>query len=193
MLTRAALGFLNHLLAGESWARQRLAAFAGKTVRLQFGGDRAIGITIGETGLLEGGGDLTQSASVSVTLPVDAPARLLVDRASLFSSATIAGSVELAETLGFVFRNLRWDVEYDLSQIVGDILARRGVQFARQFVDWQRRSAERLALATADYLTGEAATVARRSEVEAFCSEVDSLRDDLARLEKRLQRVEEGG
>lgn len=192
MLTRVALGFLNHLLAGESWARERLAAFAGKTVCLQLGGDRDILATIGNTGLLESASDPVASPSVTVSLPVDAPARLLVDRAALFAAATIAGSADLAETLGFVFRNLRWDIEHDLSQVVGDIFARRGVQFARRFADWQGQSVGRLAQAAAEYLTGEAAVVARRAEVEAFCSEVDALRDDLARLEKRVQQVEAG-
>ena len=192
MLTRAALGFLNHLLRGESWARERLAVFAGKTVRLQLGGDRDVVATIGETGLLGTGADPGGLAGVTVTLPADAPARWLVDRASLFSSASISGSADLAEALSFVVRNLRWDIEHDLSQVVGDILARRGVQLGRQFADWQLRNAERLAQAAAEYLTGEAATLARRSEVAAFCSGVDAIRDDLARLEKRLQRVEAG-
>lgn len=190
MLTGAALGFFNHLLGGESWARERLAAFAGKAVRLQFGGDRDIVATIGNTGLLERGGDPGGSTGVTVSLPADAPARWIVDRTSLFSSVSIAGSADLAETLGFVVRNLHWDIEHDLSRVVGDIPARRGVQLGRRFADWHLRSAERLAQVAADYLTGEAATVAKRPEVEAFCSEVDALRDDLARLEKRVQRLE---
>ena len=33
MLTAAALGFVNHLLAGEDWARARLKPFAGQTAR----------------------------------------------------------------------------------------------------------------------------------------------------------------
>ena len=34
MLLGAALGIVNHLLAGEDWARERLKPFAGQTARL---------------------------------------------------------------------------------------------------------------------------------------------------------------
>ena len=112
MLARPALALVNHLLRGNAWARDRLIGFAGKTALLQFGSSTLL-VRIGDTGLLEAGGAGTP-ATVSITLPADAPALALTDKASLLSSATISGSADLAETLGFVFRHLRWDVEHDL-------------------------------------------------------------------------------
>jgi ubiquinone biosynthesis protein UbiJ len=191
MLTSSALAFTNHLLAGEDWARDRLAGFAGKTASLQLGSQMSVWVRISETGLLER--TVAESPpTVSIQLPADAPVRALSDRASLFASATIAGSAELAETLGFVFRNLRWDAEHDLSQLVGDVLARRGLQLAARLARWQVSGARNLALGVAEYLTEEAPAITRRRDVERFCSEVDALRDDLARCEKRLARAEAG-
>ncbi|MEF8703174.1 MAG: hypothetical protein V5B32_07990 [Candidatus Accumulibacter sp. UW26] len=191
MLARSALAFTNHLLTGEDWARVRLAGFAGKTASLQFGSRTSFWVRISEAGLLERA-VAESSPTVSIQLPADAPVRALTDRASLFASATIAGSAELAETLGFVFRNLRWDAEHDLSQLVGDVLARRGLQLAGGFARWQASGAKNLLLGVAEYLTEETPAITRRRDVERFCSEVDALRDDLARCEKRLARAEAG-
>jgi len=183
----AAFGFANHLLAGEDWARQRLLAFSGQTAELQFG-YALLRFTISKAGLLEEA-DVAAGALVSIRLADDAPVRALADRPSLFSSATVAGSAEFAETLGFVFRNLRWDVEHDLALLTGDVFARRALHLAVALGRWQGASARNLATSIAEYLTEEEAALVPRRALASFCSDVDALRDDLARLEKRVDRL----
>lgn len=182
------LAVVNHVLAGEDWARARLAGFAGLTARVEFAG-ALLRFTILESGLLAVA-EATSPVAVSIRLPDDAPVRALTDRSSLFSAATIAGSVDLAETLALVFRNLRWDVEHDLAQLLGDIVARRAVRLVKGLARWQVRGAGNLAAGLAEYLTEEERAIASRREVEAFCAEVDALRDDFERVEKRLRRFE---
>jgi ubiquinone biosynthesis protein UbiJ len=188
MLARPALALLNHLLASEDWARCKLVAFAGKAARLQLGSGVVLLVRITEEGLLESA-DADTPPTVSITLPADAPVRALTDSASLLSAATISGSADLAETLGFLYRNLRWDIEEDLSQVLGDVVARRAVQLMGRLARWQVSGARNLALSVAEYLTEEETAIARRRDIERFCAEVDALRDDLARCEKRLERV----
>ncbi len=189
LLSRPALAFVNHLLASEPWARERLIGFAGKIARVHFGNGAVLQVRISETGLLEE--DKTGvEATVSIGLPNDAVIRVLTDLPSLFSAATISGSADLAETLGFVFRSLRWDIEHDLSRVTGDIAAHRIFQLAKGLLQWQWQAARNLALGMTEYLTEEEHAIARRGDVEQFCSEVDTLRDDCARFEKRLLRLE---
>jgi len=187
MWSQPPLAVVNHLLSGEDWARGRLAGFAGQTARLEFGGMR-MQFTILETGLFAAA-EAAAAVTVSIRLPDDAPVRALTERSSLFSAATISGSVDLAESLAFVFRNLRWDVEHDLSQLLGDIVARRALRLARGLGQWPARGARNLAVGLAEFLTEEEKAVASRRDVEAFCSAVDALRDDCARVEKRLGRI----
>lgn len=189
LFARPALGFVNYLLTAEPWARGRLLGFAGKIARLPFGNGAVLQVRISESGLLDE--DTTGvEATVSIVLPNDAMIRVLTDPPSLFSAATISGSADLAETLGFVFRNLRWDIEHDLSRVTGDIAAHRILQVAKGLLQWQWRAAGNLALGMTEYLTEEEHAIARRGDVEQFCSEVDTLRDDCARVEKRLLRLE---
>lgn len=188
MLSRAALACANHLLTGASWARSRLQPFAGQTARLALG-RLSIPFGIDRSGLLVPG-DPEAAPAVSISLDADAPLRLLTDRQSLFSSAHIVGAADLAETLGFVLRNLRWDVEDDLSRLVGDIAARRVLQGGQRLAKWQLRATKNLALNIAEYLTEENRAVARRSDLAGLSAGIASLHGDCARVEQRLQRLE---
>ena len=188
MLVNAALKLVNHLLAGEDWARERLVPFAGQRACLELG-TLKLPLLIDRRGLFVAG-DRRAAASVTITLPADAPLRALTDRLSLLSAARLSGSAELAECLGFVLRNLRWDAEADLAPLVGDIAAHRLVAGGRKFVHWHQQQAKNLALNLAEYFTEENPTIARRLDVTDFCAEVGRLSDALARLEARVALLE---
>lgn len=178
---------LNHLLAREDWARQRLGPYAGQTFRIE-GGPALLPITVTESGSLRSAnGD--ESPSVTIAFPADAPLRLLFDAASVLASARLSGAASFAETLAFVFRNLRWDYEGDLAGLVGDIPAHRIAKLLGEGFAWQRSTLQRLGSNLAEFATEESALVTRASEVDLFCADVDRLRDDLARLEKRISRL----
>ncbi len=188
MLVDAALGVLNHLLVEEDWACDHLKAFAGQTARLELGA-LSLPLEITSAGLFRASAK-SAAADVTIRLPADAPLRALTDRPSLFSAAHISGSAELAETLGFVFRNLRWDAESDLSQLVGDVAARRLVEGGKHLARWHQQQAWNLALNLAEYFTEESPAIARHQDVSAFCAEAGSLQEELARLEKRVAALE---
>ena len=189
MLLEAALAFLNHVLAGEEWARDRLRPFAGETVRVELG---ALGFPLRITarGLLAAA-DGKAAAAVSISLPADAPMHLPFGRADLFSAAQVSGPADLAEPLGFVFRNLRWDAEGDIALLAGDILARRICQASRQLVSWQLAQAANLAANVADHFTAENPLLLGRPERSAFANGTADLEKALARVEQRIGTIEE--
>lgn len=185
MLTRALLPALNHVLKGESWAREKLRPHAGAQIRL-LGGLFDLQLGVDEQGYFLPGTSAAP-ADVTLTLPDDLPLRLLTQRDSLFSSVKLAGSVELAETLGFVFRNLSWDVEADLAQMIGDIAAHRLVRLGRSLADNLRNGLQRTGENLAEFLGEESGMAVAREEIANFTQSVSTLRDDVARLEKRLR------
>lgn len=187
MMAALAVAALNHLLGQENWARERLRPFAGQGASLAVGPTR-LTLTITGDGLLAQGGDSLNPA-VEITLPADTPLRYLSDPASVFAAARLTGSVDFAEAIGFVFRNLRWDAEGDLAKIVGDIAAHRLTIVGRQFFGWQKRAAGNLLANLAEYAAEPGGLAVSRPEVEAFCGAVSQARDDLARLEKRLAKL----
>ena len=188
MLVDAALGFLNHLLTGETWARDRLKPFAGQLARLEFGA-LTLPVEVTGGGYFKAGGNRLTPA-VTITLPSNTLIRARTDRPSLFAAAHISGSADLADCLGFVFRNLRWDVESDLASLIGDMAAHRLARAGRQFADWPGRLAWNLARNLAEYLTEERPAIARQPDVAEFCSETNQLQEWLSSLEKRVTALE---
>ena len=187
MFARPLIAAINHVLAGEQWARERLRPFAGQHARIE-AGPLIVGLAIGGDGLFVAGG-AEDEAGVVISLPGDTPFRYLADPASVLTAAKLSGSAEFAETLAFVFRNLRWDAEGELAKVVGDIAAHRLAKVGRTALAWQMQAAGNAMANLAEYVTEERDLVAPKREVTAFCQEVDHLRDDVARLEKRLARL----
>lgn len=186
MLDRAALAVLNHLLADAAWARARLAPYVGRTARLTLPPWR-LDLTITAQGQLAVA--VAAEPDVEISLPAGAPLLALSGPEAVARVVRISGSAEFADALGFVLRNLRWDFEEDLAKGVGDIPAHRIAGLINAFAAWQRQAAINLAENLAEYFTEEQPTLAKPAEVTGFVASVDGLRDDLARLEKRVARL----
>jgi ubiquinone biosynthesis protein UbiJ len=107
----------------------------------------------------------------------------------LLRSVDVSGNARLASEVMLLVRHLRWDLEEDLSRLVGDAAAHRLAQAGRDFVAWQADAAQRLAQSFADYATEEKRVLVRRRELSALGADVASLRDALERLAKRIHRL----
>lgn len=187
MLNQALVAGLNHLLAQNSWARERLQAHTGRVARLALS-PVVLGLGIDAQGYFVLASSSVFDAEISVppgTVPLLAQG---LDR--VMKQVSVSGNAEFADTLGFTLRHLRWDYEEDLARFTGDILARRLAQTLQHMAVWQASAARGLAESTSEYLTEEQPLLVRTADVEAFANEVDALRDDLARLEKRADRLE---
>jgi ubiquinone biosynthesis protein UbiJ len=178
---------LNHLLEREDWARQRLKPYSAQTVHIE-GGPVQLMLTVDETGAFRPS-QADEMPAVTITLPSDAPFRMLSDPSSIFGAARITGAASLAETLAFVFRNLRWDYEADLAGVIGDIPAHRVSRLLAEGAAWQQSAAMRLGLNAAEFATEESGLVTSARDLTLFGRDVDQLRDDAARLEKRISRL----
>jgi ubiquinone biosynthesis accessory factor UbiJ len=114
--------FLNHVLMQEKVAQERLRRQKGKPVRLQWG---EFHLTLAPTaaGLLERTApDAVPELSVTVTQtnPLALAQRVLGgDKPAV----DIRGDVQLAAEVAWLVDNVRWDVEEDLSRLVGDAAA----------------------------------------------------------------------
>lgn len=178
---------LNHLLRSERWAVERLARHAGRQLRVDAGLiDIRLGIDAQGLFVLN---EHQGEPDVTLTLPSDILVRALVDRSKLFSSVKLGGSVDVAETLAFVFRNLKWDAEADLAAVIGDIPAHRLVKIGQSLADSLQDAARNTAENIREYAVEESAMLVAPSDIVAFGEAVNRLRDGVARLEKRLAQL----
>jgi len=182
---------LNHLLEGESWARERLAPFSGEVLELRAPPLPALRLTVAADGRLAAG---AASAAPSLTLTVGAQALPALVRGEdhFLRAIDVSGNARFASEVLYLFRNLRWDYEEDLSRLIGDAAAHRAVRVAREFAAWQKDGACRLAEGFMEYAIEERRLLVPRAELEALAQGAALLRDGLERLEKRLERAERG-
>jgi ubiquinone biosynthesis protein UbiJ len=186
-LDGAAAGFINHLLLGASWAREELRRFAGRTARFDLA-PLVVSLTVDDSGqVAPAGADAT--AAVTIRLTPGLMLRLAARDAAVWREIEATGDADFATAINHVARNLRWDVEEDLSRAFGDIAAHRMVESAQTLARWGERALDNTGRAFAEYWTEEQPLIAGRRDLEEFNRAVDALRDDVARLEKRLENL----
>ena len=188
MIERSALAALNHLLEQQPWAAERLRPFAGQAVEFRCPPFPDLRLRITGNGLLDGAQAETASALVVKLDPGTLPLLLARDETAR-KHVEIEGSADLADAVDHLFRHLIWDFEEDLSKVFGDIIAHRLASSSNALAAWQREAVLRLAENLAEYWTEEQPLLARPADVGGFCRNVDTLRDDVARLEKRIEHL----
>jgi ubiquinone biosynthesis protein UbiJ len=107
-------------------------------------------------------------------------------------SLDITGDAYTAQNFQQLLKYAKPDVEEELSQVVGDAAAHRAGQFARGFRAWVQGVRDTIHSDVREYLQEESRDVPSRYEVERFANQVDALRDDVARLEARINRLAGG-
>jgi ubiquinone biosynthesis protein UbiJ len=188
-LNQAAVSVLNRMLARESWARDKLAPFAGRIARFD-----ATPFTLQLGVLHDGSFEATAEGDPSVTLALSFTALplALFDPHAAMRDVRLEGDAEFAQALSFVLQNLKPEPEEELARFVGDAAAVRIVDMLRTSASHWRMLADRMLDSTAHYIVTEDPMVIGREESAAFAAEVARLRDDVARLEKRIERVARG-
>ena len=106
-----------------------------------------------------------------------------------FSAIKSSGDTAFLAEIFFLSKHLRWDAAEDLSHVTGDIAAERLVHFAEGAQQQMRESAINLSQAFAEYCTEERPLVAKSVHINQFIQQVDALRDDVERLEQRINRL----
>jgi ubiquinone biosynthesis protein UbiJ len=179
---------VNHLLAQEDWARAKLSPHAGKTACFD-AGFQGLNLTVEATGYLA---LAAADALPAVTIKVKAANLPLIvqDMKKAFSYVRIEGDADFANSISQVSQGLRWDAEDDLAKLFGDVAAVRMVSTARAGFAAARDGHQRLAENVAEYLTEEKPVLVRPPAVADFAAEVARLRDDVERMQKRIEKLE---
>lgn len=189
----AATAAVNHALRSEAWARTRLAQHAGKTVRIDLAPIEMTTVVM-EDGLLGAAIDAT-AADVTLSLPMSALPMIIAGaigddaHAAAMRHVRIVGDAELAHVLSTLFQHLRWDVEEDLSRVVGDAAAHRLVAGAKAVAVQVDQVRVRAVDNVVEYLTEERPTLVARVQLDAHARAVRALTEDLDRLDKRIARL----
>ena len=179
---------INHLLASDPQACDRLVAHAGRSLLLTTAGIELHWV-IGADGLLREAApeDAVRPPDLHVVLDTQALREAIANRTSLRLSGTrMTGDAELAQALSWLLAHVRWDAEDDLARVIGDIPARRVAQTGKAALDQAATLWARAGDGTRDWFARAPRDLVSRHEMAALQEGVRDLRDAAARLEKRL-------
>ena len=144
-------------------------------------------------------------AGLQVLMQVDRPAQATLS-GTLFSLSRLAagsasgrlppgvrlsGEIEVAEQFQRLLALARPDFEALLARTLGDALAHSVGTRLQRIGRWVSRSLFSLGQDASEYLRYETDLLPDRSEVAAWIDEVDRLRDDVARLAARVERLQQ--
>jgi ubiquinone biosynthesis protein UbiJ len=197
---------INHVLAGEPWASAELAKHAGKAIALEMPfGQFAVQIT--NSGLLEAvrHADSTEISdgeavppirtALVLTISSQALSTLLTSsgpiRENAFKSVTIAGDADLAQLLGRLAGQLRWEYEEDLSKIIGDAPAHFAVAQGKKIASAGKAAGRDLLENTVEYLSEEKKVLLNQRDFAIHKNQLMELRDSVERLDKRIALLQQ--
>jgi ubiquinone biosynthesis protein UbiJ len=104
-------------------------------------------------------------------------------------SLDLTGDAYTAQAFQELLALAKPDIEEELSMFVGDVAAHHVGELARGLGNWAREARDTMGMNIREYLQEESGDLPSRYEVERFTQQLDSLRDDVARLEARFNRM----
>ncbi|MDX8379961.1 MAG: hypothetical protein R8K48_07980 [Gallionella sp.] len=171
----------------NGWARTKLAHFSGKTVQFKIA-PFSFSYTILPDGAI-GHADQTISADAQCIIAPSLLPRLVLQDELAYAEIKSTGDTSLLSEIFSLSRTLRWDAAEDLSVMTGDIAAERIVQAAQIKHKQLSAATLNLAQAAAEYWTEERPLLAKPQQISLFMQQVDTIRDDIARLDQRIARL----
>ncbi len=193
----AAAKIINRVLGDYPLAGEKLARYAGAHIDVTVG-PLAVSLCISHSGGVEpsaasadAAAAATNPANVRFRISLAALPRLLKKDEAAYREIVFDGDTELAQLLSEIARNVEWDIEEDLSRLLGggrnaDIISHRIVGGAKSLAAVRDEAGQRFTENVAEYLVHERQAFITRDDLETLARDNETLRDDVARLEARL-------
>lgn len=204
-LVAAAQSLVNRYLRFDTEFAEMLAPLAGRVVAVELtGAGIELEVTL-EAGAVQvrvprrpGGAQAQEAAAADVTIRGTPFALLRLareggDDVTAGGTVRVTGDIETAQRLARALSRVDPDFEEMLARVLGDAAARQVGRGVRGLRSLAYASARTMARDIGEFLTEESRLTPGVKELEAFAAGVETLRDDVARLEKRIERVEHGG
>jgi ubiquinone biosynthesis protein UbiJ len=180
-----AIGLANRVLEREDWARERLSAHAGRTVRMVCG-PMASTLAIAPSGMLS---PSQSAADLTLSIP---PLRLptLLARPERWTElVAVDGDAALAATLADLARTLPWFVEQAFASALGPLIGTRVADAGRELLALPERAAQSFGESLSSYARDEAGLGVSASSFADFVAEAAAIAARIDALALRLDQA----
>ena len=136
---------------------------------------------------------ITENYDVQISGSLISFAKLLRNNSSdalRDGTISINGDVAVAQKFQKLFAMIKPDIEEELSHVVGDIMANNIVKVSKKTGDWIQNTRDILQENIKEYLQEEIKLMPSKYEFNLFSKEVSKIRDDIERLEKKINEFQ---
>ena len=189
-LLRLLEGALNRVLTLDSSAVDSLLTLEGRSVALRLKPWPAP-LQISVTGGRLVATDAT-APDLAITASPGALLALAAERGGFQLPAgriDISGDADLARRIQKLFASLDPDWDRPFAQFFGEAAGHQIAKGLRGAMSWGRTTAKSMLLNSSEYLREESRDLVAPGELADFIDDVDRIRDDVERLEARIERV----
>ncbi len=114
-------------------------------------------------------------------------------RENVMKSVKITGDADLAQLLGRLAGQIRWEYEEDLARFIGDAPANFVVRQGKRLISAGQAAATDLLENVVEYVSEERKVLLNKRDFMIRKNELSVLRDAVDRMEKRIQLLERKG
>jgi len=178
----------NRVLDREAWARQRLAAHAGRTFVIA-SGPAASAFAIDESGKVASA--LPSACTPDLTLrlsPLDVPA-FLADPTRWDRYVKAEGDSALASTLKDLAPTLPWLVEQAFASVLGPVAGQRVADLGRRLLAFPEYAGERVGDSVAGYARERSGMLATGDEFRALAQQAGEIASRVDALAARIDAL----
>ena len=175
----------NHLFQQNEWLKKDLSKHKSKSILFNVGPIH-YALIINESGLPEYR-DHIDAYDAEIKLSISSAIELM--RGNKKADIEIKGDIDFATVMSNLLKDVEWDYEDDLSQMIGDIPAYHLVKLGKKVIHSTQKTTFNIADTFTEYWLEEKPLIAKKRVVEQFNNEVDRLRFDVDRLELRFKKL----
>ena len=176
---------LNHVLSQNDWMSSRLKKFHNKTILIKIS-ELSIFFKVNKKGLLEHISQV-KDPDASISMPINSFINQIIHKEN--KGITIKGDIDLAKEVSEILKKTKWDVEEDLSKIIGDVAANRLGILGGKFLNESKKVTISIAEAFKEYWEEEKPLIAKKTRVQQFLAEIDNINEDVERIEAKINNI----
>jgi ubiquinone biosynthesis accessory factor UbiJ len=177
----------NSVLERESWARDKLAPFAGRVFTLAVG-PVSTRFRIADDGKLETAAAASPADLDLALSPMSVPS-FLANPSRWNEFVREDGDAALGGTLKELARTLPWFVESALARALGPLAGQRAADAGRRLLAFPEYATQRLTEGVAGYARDEAGLLARGAQMRQFSASTSDIAQRVEALERRFDTL----
>jgi len=193
ILTAGIEAALNHYIALDAEAPERFGVLEGKVISIEILGlNQTISLFPSADGFLllsdfDGEADATITGSPLALFRLGMAED--VKKILFGGDIQLSGDTALANKFSRLLSQLDIDWEEILAQNVGDIVAHKTFNMAKEAAQWIKRSSQSFSMDSGEYLQEEVRLSPSNAELRQFINQVDGARETVDRLAARIQLI----